>query len=50
MTAQFTSSCHFSRCTAAACSCARIRPLLDTAILLVVSVCVLGQVLLLGTA
>ena len=30
-----------SHCNAAACSSARINPLLDTAILLVVSICVL---------
>ena len=45
MAAQFTrSASHSTHCTtnAAACSPARIRPVLDTAILLVVSICVLS--------
>ena len=50
MAAQFASKCHFSRCAAAVCSCTRIRPILDTAIFLVVSICVLVQVLLQGIA
>lgn len=41
MTARFASFCSSDRCNAVACSSARIRPILDTAILLVVSICVL---------
>lgn len=40
MTARFTCQAPVSRCGAAACSSERIRPVLDAAILLVVSVCV----------
>lgn len=50
MTARFAFRCCFTRCSAAACSSARIRPVLDTAIFLVVSICVLNQGLLWGMA
>lgn len=41
MAARFA-SCHTgSRCFAAACSSARITPILDTAVILVVSICIL---------
>ena len=52
MTAQFFSQTQSNRCSmAVACTSARIRPILDTAIILVVSICVLClRVIILHTA
>ena len=46
----FATAAASNRCMAAACSSARIRPFLDTVIVLAVSICVLVQVLLQGIA
>jgi len=46
MTARFSTTYSFTRCTmAAACSSARISPILDTAMTLAVSICVVRLLL-----
>lgn len=46
MTARFSTTYSYTRCTmAAACSSARISPILDTAMILAVSICVVRLLL-----
>lgn len=48
MAQAFASKMSSCSCPAAACSSARIRPVLDTALLLVVSICILSLRILAG--